>query len=231
MKPIAVFDIDGTIFRSSLLIELHWKLVRRGLIPRASIKKLDDAYWAWVKRQGNYDDYLDEVVVNFIEHIKGKGEREVREAAARVLEVQSKIVYRYTRDFIQELRGTHTLLAISGSPSIVVEEFAKEWGFEHFIGTVYGIENKEYTGEVLSTPVHDKKQALQDLVREHGLTFENSIAVGDTESDVGMFELVSEPICFNPTAGLYKIASERGWFIVVERKDQIYKFQKGKVVE
>src|SRR3989338_5736168 len=108
----AAFDIDGTLFRNSLFVELHWKMVRRGLIPRDSIEKLDKAYWAWVKREGHYDDYLKEVVENFHTHLAEKTEREIRDAVKNVIEAQSKIVYRYTRDLIQELKKTHILIAI-----------------------------------------------------------------------------------------------------------------------
>lgn len=229
-KPIAVFDIDGTIFRNSLLIELHWKMVRRGLIPRAALAKLDAFYWAWVKRQGTYEDYLQEVVKNFVESLKKKTVREVESAAKRVVEVQSDIVYRYTRDLIKKLSKTHTLLAISGSPSIVVEAFAKKWDFEYFLATEYEIVDKEFTGNVVVVHAEDKEKALESLIKEHEFSLQGSIGVGDTESDIGIFDLVEEPICFNPTAKLLKVARERGWKVVVERKDAIYEIQKDKLL-
>lgn len=227
-KPIAVFDIDGTIFRNSLLIELHWKMVRRGLIPRAALAKLDTFYWAWVKRQGTYEDYLQEVIKNFSESIKGKTLREVDSAAKRVVEVQSDIVYRYTRDLIKKLSKTHTLVAISGSPSIVVEAFVKRWNFDLFLATEYEVIDKEFTGKITVIHSEDKKKALAGLVAEKGFSLKGSVGVGDTESDIGIFEMVEEPICFNPTAKLVKTARERGWKIVVERKDAIYQIQNDK---
>jgi len=48
------------------------------------------------------------------------------------------------------------------------------------------------------------------------------MGLGDTEADVGFLELVDDPICFNPNKNLYKIARNRNWKIVVERKDVIY---------
>lgn len=33
-RPVAVFDIDGTMFRSSLLIELVERLTEKGCSPR-----------------------------------------------------------------------------------------------------------------------------------------------------------------------------------------------------
>jgi len=229
-KPLAAFDIDGTIFRNSLLIELHWKMVRRGLIPRATISRLDKLYWAWVRREGSYTDYLQEVVDNFQASIKKQLVRDIQSAAKRVVEVQSDITYRYTRDLVRTLKKTHTLVAISGSPTLVAEAFAKKWNFDYVLATEYEIEDKQFTGNMVSVPFLDKGKALREFVGNRGFTLKNSIGIGDTESDIGIFELVDEPICFNPTAKLYEIARAKGWKIVVERKDVIYQIEKGTLV-
>lgn len=225
-EKVAVFDLDGTIFRSSLLIELHWKMVRRGIIPRSEIKKLDALYWSWVTRKGSYDDYIDEVVDNFMLFVKNTPVKELELAIKHIIEVQSDIVYRYTRDLVTKLFPTHVLIAISGSPDMIVSEFTKAWKFDYFLGTELEVKDNKFTGEVVALHVEDKKKALSDLCTKHGLSLVGSIGVGDTESDIGIFELVENPICFNPTSGLYEIAKERGWPVVVERKDVIYELNK-----
>lgn len=223
---VAVFDLDGTIFRSSLLIELHWKMVRRGIIPRAEIKRLDTFYWAWVNRKGSYDDYIDEVIKNFSTFIKDASVKDLEQAVAQVIKVQSDIVYRYTRDLVTKLFPTHILVAISGSPEIIVKEFTRVWKFDYALGTELEIKEEKFTGKVLRLHVEDKKTALETLCQENGLSLQDSVGIGDTESDIGIFEAVENPICFNPTSGLYAIAKERGWPIVVERKDVIYELNK-----
>jgi len=47
-------------------------------------------------------------------------------------------------------------------------------------------------------------------------------AVGDTEGDIPMLELVDNPICFNPNKVLFDQAKRMGWSVIVERKDVIY---------
>ena len=61
-------------------------------------------------------------------------------------------------------------------------------------------------------------------LRTHGVDadLEGSTAVGDTESDIPMLEVVGHPIAFNPNTKLAEHAQEKGWRIVVERKDVIY---------
>ncbi len=230
-RKVAIFDIDGTIFRNSLFVELHWQMVKEGIIPRATIAKLDKKYWQWVTREGTYEEYLAEVIASFNRFIKNVPLATMERLAKHVVRHQSSIVYRYTRDLIEKLRATHTLIAISGSQHIVVKEFARAWGFDYFIGTDHEVRGKKFTGKVTWVASSNKREAFERLQQAHGFTFgKGSIGVGDTESDIPIFELVEQPICFNPTAGLYKIASKRGWTIVVERKDAIVKIKKGRVI-
>jgi HAD superfamily hydrolase (TIGR01490 family) len=230
-RPVAIFDIDGTIFRNSLLIELHWKMVKEGLIPRSQIKELDRRYWNWVTRRGSYDDYLQEVIDSFNTYITGVSTKTIQQFARQVVKVQSSIVYRYTRALITKLRKTHLLVAISGSPQIVVGEFARTWGFDYYIGTQHAIHNGKFVPGKIWVAAENKQEALRRLQEQHGFTVgRGSVGVGDTESDIKILELVDVPICLNPTAGLYKVAARRGWLTVVERKDAVYKIKKGRLV-
>jgi phosphoserine phosphatase len=62
-------------------------------------------------------------------------------------------------------------------------------------------------------------------VEKYGATFAGSIAIGDSESDIAMLELVERPIAFNPSKGLFKEAQKQGWPVVLERKNMIYELE------
>lgn len=221
-KPLAIFDIDGTIFRSSLLIELNWKLIKEGIFPSVVKSRLDKHYFSWIDRRGSYGDYINEVVQIYDKHIKGCKAADIKRLSCFVIQEQKDRVYVYTRDLIKKLRKSHLLAAVSGSPIEIVGEFNRYWKFDYILATKREVKNGIYTGKGKRTPAVDKKSVLLELVKNEGLDFVNSIGVGDTESDIGIFELVEEPICFNPNKNLYEIAKSRGWKIVVERKDVIF---------
>ena len=63
MKNIgAFFDIDGTIYRDSLMVEHFKKLIKYEIVDqRAWVAHARDTFLDWDKRQGNYDDYLLEI--------------------------------------------------------------------------------------------------------------------------------------------------------------------------
>lgn len=225
-KSVAVFDIDGTIFRSSLLIELTDALIERGILSRAVRKIYLRPYRDWLDRKGPYGDYINAVVEAFEKHIKGAPYKKLEHIAARVAVAHRDRVYRYTRGLVKDLKKKkYYLLAISHSPLIIVESFARKMGFDKVYGRMFELDNNnKFTARVLYKElIDDKAKILERAMKKENLTLKNSVGVGDTDSDIPFLKMVERPICFNPNQKLYNYAKRRGWQIVVERKDVIYK--------
>lgn len=225
MKKVAIFDIDGTVFRSSLLIEITEALVQERIFPRKAGDVYGRAYKKWHERKGSYEKYIGAVVKAFEQSIKGVKHNDFLRIAKRVVASNQNRVYRYTRDLVKELRRKgYYLLAISNSPREVVGEFCKKLGFNKVYGRVYEVgKNGRFTGKVSYTElITDKSKILQRAVEKEGLMLLGSVGVGDTESDIPFLKMVERPICFNPNRRLYRYAKRYGWKIVVERKDVVY---------
>ena len=145
----------------------------------------------------------------------------------RVIAIQSKHVYRYTRDLIKELKSEgYLLVAISQSPKTLLDEFCRQYGFDKVYGRVYEIGPQDrFTGLVSEEHLITNKANIVKRVfeKDPSLSREHSLAVGDTDGDISLLESVARPICFNPNASLYTHAKRNGWEVVVERKDVIYK--------
>lgn len=225
-KPIAVFDIDGTIFRSSLLIELVESLIAEQVLPSSRRRFYQKAYRAWLNRTGTYDKYIKGVINAHEGGLKGVSEKQVLRVASRVLKSRQFRIYRYTRDLAQKLKKTHFLVAISGSPHHIVQLFAKKFGFHKVYGRVFEVDaSGRFTGTMLYQDlISDKAKILKRVLDQECVTLSGSIGVGDTETDISFLKMVSRPIAFNPNQKLYRVARRRGWKIVVERKDVVYQF-------
>lgn len=224
-QRVAVFDVDGTIFRSSLLIELVERLVFIGAFPDDVRDEYEWQHRKWLNREGDYDAYIMAVVKAFLKHIKGMHYKVLMDAADVVVEAQWKRDYLYTRNLLKELkRKKYFLLAVSHSPKTVLDKFCPRLGFDKVYGTLYETgPNDCYTGEIMDSHLILNKAAIvKRALEKHDLTLAHSIGVGDTESDIPMLELVAKPICFNPNSKLYKHAKREGWKVVVERKDVMY---------
>ncbi|OGF76453.1 hypothetical protein A2926_02570 [Candidatus Giovannonibacteria bacterium RIFCSPLOWO2_01_FULL_44_40] len=225
-RKAAVFDIDGTLFRSSLLIEITEALVQERAFPPQVRNVYWRAYKNWHERKGSYDDYIGAVIKAFEKNIKGVRHGDFLQIAKKVVASDQNRVYRYTRDLLKKLRSkNYYLLAISNSPREIVEGFCKKLGFHKVYGRIYEVgKGKKFTGKVnYAELITDKSKILQRAVEKEHLTLRNSIGVGDTENDVPFLKMVEKPICFNPNKRLYQYAKRAGWQIVVERKDMIYK--------
>lgn len=224
-RPVAVFDIDGTVFRSSLLIELVDRLILRGVFPEEARKTYERAQEEWLDRKADYEPYIRKVVSAFGANLKGVPYGDVADIAGEIIEEKRHRTYRYTRDLITDLKKRgYYLLAISHSPKFIVDGFAYELGFHKSYGTFYttGATNR-FTGEIEDEHIiMNKASILSRAVEKENLTLKGSVGVGDTESDVSMLALVEDPIAFNPNRALYRHATQRLWKIVVERKDVIY---------
>lgn len=225
-QKLAIFDIDGTIFRSSLLIELTNALIAKKIFPKSAAKEIEKDYKSWLNREGEYARYISKVVMVYEKCIIGCSEEDVSRVVRTVLKKENKKLYRYTRQLIKELKKQkYFLFAISGSPGHILTSFAKDIGFDKYLGGYYEVKNGKFTGvQPYGNPAWDKRKTLERflLTAEDKYDLKSSVGVGDTESDISFLEMVGKPIAFNPNMGLAKFAKKKGWRIVVERKDVIY---------
>jgi HAD superfamily hydrolase (TIGR01490 family) len=224
-RKVAVFDVDGTIFRSSLLIQLVETLIANGTFPEETREVYKKEYERWMNREGSYEDYIMAVVEAFKAHLQGTHYGNLLDAAKEMVESQWRRTYRYTRDLLQELKERdYFLLAVSHSPKTVLDQFCPRLGFDKSYGIIYETGPQDlFTGNIVDEHlIYNKANILKRAVEKEGLTLTHSIGVGDTESDIPFLEEVAKAICFNPNMKLYKHAQRMKWKVVVERKDVIY---------
>ena len=227
-KKVAIFDIDGTIFRSSLLIELVDILIEQGDFPESARAEFEKDHNLWLERKGDYGAYIGAVIKTFDANIKGMHYSHFAEASKMVIERYQNHTYRYTRDLVADLKKKkYYILAITQSPKAVAEKFCEKLGFNKVYGRLLEIgPNDCLTGRPIEEHlISNKANIVKRAVEKENLTLEGSIGVGDTESDIPLLEMVENPICFNPNMKLYKHAKRNGWKVVVERKDVIYEFE------
>ncbi|HET6747412.1 MAG TPA: HAD family phosphatase [Candidatus Saccharimonadales bacterium] len=230
MKKFAVFDIDGTIFRWQLFSEIVFELINNGYIPKSAKENIDAKMAQWRSRlhAHSFHDYEVAIIEAFFPYVKNLPVASIEEAAEAVIARSGTHVYMYTRDLTKRLKDEgYTLVAISGSQDEIVQKFAQLWHFDIAIGQVHDSENDIYTGTIPGNKllVLQKGDVLKDIVKNHGLDWKESVAVGDSRSDIAMLELVENPIAFNPNDDLFSAAQKHGWKIVIERKNMIYELE------
>lgn len=227
----AFFDIDGTLYRNSLMIEHFKKLVKYEVVdPRLWHSHVKYTYKEWRKRVRDYEDYMLELVDIYIEALRGRKKEDLEFISNQVIRLNGDVVYKFTRDQIKwHQEQGHKVFFISGSPNFLVSKMAEKYGVDAYKGAQYLVDEEgRFTGDVI--PMWDsvsKNKALKQLVEKYELDLSNSYAYGDTNGDYSMLSKVGNPIAINPTRELLenikandKMAQNAR--IIVERKDVIY---------
>lgn len=224
-RKFAAFDIDGTLFRSTLYREVFFKLMDRGFLPENTRQIVTPKIADWKAR--SHDDAFETFQMTLIdlleEHLPALSVSAYEEAVSDVIKAKGDYVYAYTRDLTKRLKAEgYFLIAISGSQVELVEPFVKRYGFDAWVGQQFVRNGDHFTGEVIKSHT-DKDKILAGLVEQYDLSTVDSYGVGDTTGDVGLLESVDNPIAFNPSTELRQVAIDNGWPIVVERKNCLYK--------
>ncbi len=229
MTKIAVFDIDGTVYREAMSFIVAEELLagpdfeKEAQILAAArhtykSRGSTEAYWVYNKT----------ILDLFKKALKHTTPAQLDEVIANLLKHKSDYCYAYTLQLIKQLKAEgRILVAISGSIADIVEPFARSVGFDYVIASGLEVKDGAFTGERATETKQGKDTILRGLVATRGLTLQDSIGVGDTHRDIPMLAVTAHPIAFNPNAALYEEAEKQGWKIVLERKNMIYELENG----
>ena len=231
----AFFDIDGTIFRNSLMIEHFKKLVNFEVIdPAIWHTKIKEAYIDWEKRYGDFEKYLEILAGVYLEELKGIDKAYIEFIAAHVINVNGDMVYKYSRKQIEfHKKMGHKIFFISGSPDFLVSKMAEKYEVTEYRGSLYKVdEDNKFTGEIVKMwDSASKKKVINELIEKYNVDLEKSYAYGDTPGDLSMLRIMGNPVAINPNLPLVeaikndKELSEKT-SIIVERKNVIYELDK-----
>lgn len=226
-RPFAVFDIDGTLIRWQLYHAVADQLVKLGHIDPQAFQSIRDARMIWKRREHaeSFKDYEEQLVKLYNEVMRKITPAQFDEAVLNVFNEYKDQVYAYTRALIDELKGDgYLLFAVSGSQVEIIAMLASHYGFDDYVGSQYVRDGDKFSGEVI-TPLGRKDDILKQLIKKYDASMKDSVAVGDSQGDIKMLELVERPIAFNPERRLFNHAKANGWLVVLERKNMTYEME------
>jgi HAD superfamily hydrolase (TIGR01490 family) len=222
-RKFAVFDIDGTVFRWQLYYEVVLRLAERGFFNDHEAALLKSQFDAWQSRTKTFHDFEVVAIDLLTSSLPLLPVADFKQVVAEVLNDSSHKVYSYTRGLAKELKKDgYFLLALSGSMQEIAEPFSKLYGFDDCIGWLYEQKGGRFTGKTIRKTVGNKAELLKQYVAEQQLSFKKSVGIGDSKGDIDMLEIVERPIAFNPSSELLDEARDKGWTVVIERKNLAY---------
>ncbi len=228
----AFFDIDGTIFRNSLMIEHFQKLISFEVIdPEIWYTKVKKVYLEWEKRYGDFEEYLEILAGVYLQELKGVDRSYIDYIAEHVIKSNGDMVYKYSRNQIEwHKKQGHNVFFISGSPDFLVSKMAEKYGATEYRGSLYKVDDKNrFTGEIVKMwDSVSKQKELNNLIEKYDVDLVSSYAYGDTTGDFSMLKMIGNPVAINPNRELLlEIRADeelnKKATIIVERKNVIYK--------
>lgn len=230
-RPLAAFDLDGTLFKTSMLEAVYAQAYASGYISDETRIELEVFRNAWAFEENNeasYTQYVRRMVHALLDGMSGRTRPELIELVQHTNDGQLRM-RRFVRESIALLQRTHHVVIISASLRDITlttleSVYARDdntidpipndliFGSEWEIGP-QGL----YTGN--GTTI-DKARTIQMLFARSDFLLAGSCAFGDTVSDAPMLEAVEHGVMVNPSATLRQRCQSNCWRIR-ESKDEI----------
>lgn len=237
-KVAAFFDIDGTIYRNSLLVGIFNKLLKADLIDNSEWDNdLKHRFYNWLNRSGSYDDYILTLADIYKKSVVGLHKDVIERLSKKIIEEESKKTYKFTRERIEfHKKNGHLLIAISGSPDVLVKDFANFHEFDDFVATSFVCDESGcYTDEIIPMWGKNHKELAMDMfIEKYNIDASLSYSYGDTVGDITMFKKIGNPTAINPSKSLVdSIYNDEELLnkinLIVERKDVVYNITKNSI--
>ncbi|MFX0135725.1 MAG: HAD-IB family phosphatase [Candidatus Hodarchaeota archaeon] len=183
---LIIFDVDGTLTGENN----SWKLIHSSLNVFEQAKNHREMFF---NKEISYQKWADldvglwkNVHVSRIEEILNKVP--LIEGISETLSILKK-------------KNFKTALLSSGI-SLFADKLKEKFGFDYSIANKVIVNEQGYlTGEVICNVAYNNKdKAINGLLRELNITFQQCIAVGDNENDINLFKKVGFSIALNPQA-------------------------------
>ncbi|MEM3400383.1 MAG: phosphoserine phosphatase SerB [Candidatus Micrarchaeia archaeon] len=180
-RKLVAFDFDSTIIDGETLMEIA-KL-------NGSDKKAEEYLKKSLKNSADYGESI-RIRVEMLKGIK----------VSDITKLIEKIpLTKGAEETLRELRRRgHVLILITGNFTVCTEKVA------HFFDEIYAnefeVENGVLTGRIKKFVVNSAQKKAEILVqcaRKYGIPLSDTIAVGDSASDIEMFAVANKSICFN----------------------------------
>jgi len=213
MRTAAFFDLDRTLIRRSSALALAGSFRERGLIGRGQLARA--AAWQMLfAARGASAETVRKASEEGMMILQGFRVAELRDLVVEAMEpVLKPLVYRDPLRLLEQHRERgESVYIVSATLQEIVEELARELGFDGALGSTCEIVDGIYSGRVLR-PCHGlgKAAAVRELAGRDGIDLRVSTAYSDSHTDLPFLEVVGRPVAVNPDRELRRIAQDRGW--------------------
>ncbi|MDF1496551.1 MAG: hypothetical protein P1P90_00645 [Patescibacteria group bacterium] len=217
-----VFDIDGTVFKGRLLLNLVEGVCESMGPKKPERQAVRSSFELWrygkLTTQQLFSQVVDMVDCGFF---VGLPKSEVEIIASRAADKCIGLRNLFAFELIQCLRKRPTkdrrlIIAITGSPEEIVLPYCKHMGFDVVISSYYHTDIEgNYIFERNLEAAFKKAAIMDTLQKDCGISWKGAIGAGDTGADIGALDFVEYPIAVNPDTKLLEHVRKNNQSIAV----------------
>jgi HAD superfamily hydrolase (TIGR01490 family) len=212
-KHIALFDLDGTLYKGAILFDLSHYFEKVGIFSLDRKEIILNDFQKYKEKRQDYTTTVVNVLNNFAHGLKGQNLDDVMQKSRSFIHAKSENFFNYVPQLFSELVRTHDVFLVSAAPDFACKPVAEFFGIQGYLSSKYSVQDGVFTGEVNAylSASHQKKAVITPILQKYGLP--NSIAVGDSIGDIDMIESVAISVCINPSPELLRVAKTKNWII------------------
>ena len=218
---LAIFDLDNTLLNGDSDYNWGLFLVREGLVDQKSHEASNKKFFADYNA-GILDIYeFTEFQFRFFKNNPRKLLDKL--LATYIKEVAEPMITKKARSLVSKHRDNgDKLLIITATNSYITKPIADLLGIDDLIGTDLEGVAGEFTGKVKGIPSfkEGKVDRLNQWLKQKKLTFEGferTFFYSDSQNDLPLLSIVTDPVAANPDKELEKQASKNKWPIIFLR--------------
>lgn len=210
LRPAAIFDVDRTLVGPPSMERIFIAyLLRKGYLKPGDIMR----FLGHLAR--NLGDLNRETVHNNKYHLKDKDSRQLRRWARRCFDhaIAPRISPAGRRAVEGHRARGHLVVLLTGSLEPLAEMLRQELGADLSLAAPLGEAAGMLDGTLAAPRPYGREKArlVRELALRHPIDLANSYAYGDHHSDEHVLSMVGNPVAVNPTPGLRRAATHRGW--------------------
>ncbi|QNO14349.1 HAD-IB family phosphatase [Alkalicella caledoniensis] len=189
---VVCFDMDGTLITNTNSVEYLCLLSGKIDEVRDVENREDQGEISWIEA-----DYIKSKLFTALEV------KRVEQEFERYIKLINNI-----EKVINELKSSGIfVILVTAGPVQVAEVIQKMFKFDKIYGSVYEVENGRFTGRILKhLGDRGKLNSLKSFCKEHDISLEKVVSVGDSASDIKIFKESGKSIAINYSSKLLGIA-------------------------
>lgn len=215
---IAFLDFDGTLMRGMSAIHSGFYLMLRGRLSPLWVLSSLFHLAKYRLQRANYEDILRDGLAPWI----GQSRAELERVAAECFEgaVRHRI-FAEALALLEQYRQAGTQLALLSSTTPFLLREAQRFLHCHAaLATEFAFVEGGLSEEQVGVMVfgEGKVQKAAEYAAAQGASLADCAFYTDSASDLAMLEAVGHPVAVNPDLWLRRLATERGWPILLFKK-------------